>query len=95
MAEPGAYFQREWGARDLLLVVAGLCLLTLYIGLNGWLGDRPKLSQELPTPKVRPPTPRRPDTNGKMVTRFATSLPTDICPQPKEAQPLSHALTSD
>jgi hypothetical protein len=30
-----------------------------------------------------------------MVTRFAASLPTDICPQPKEAQPLPHALTSD
>jgi hypothetical protein len=25
----------------------------------------------------------------------AASLPTDICPQNKEAQPLSHALTSD
>jgi hypothetical protein len=24
-----------------------------------------------------------------MVTRFAASLPTDSCPQPKEAQPLS------
>jgi hypothetical protein len=28
------------------------------------------------------------DTN-RMVTRFATSPPTDNCPQPKEAQPLS------
>jgi hypothetical protein len=27
-----------------------------------------------------------------MVTRFAASLPTDNSPQPKEAQPLSHAL---
>jgi hypothetical protein len=30
-----------------------------------------------------------------MVTRFAASLRTDNCPQPKEARPLSHALTSD
>jgi hypothetical protein len=30
-----------------------------------------------------------------MVTRFAASLRTDNCPLPKEAQPLSHALTSD
>jgi hypothetical protein len=53
LAEPGAYFQRTWGARDLLLVVAALTLLTLYVGVNCWLGDRPKLSQELPTAKVR------------------------------------------
>ena len=37
------------------------------------------------------PTPTHP----LMVTRFAASLPTDNSPQPKEAQPLSHALTSD
>jgi hypothetical protein len=30
-----------------------------------------------------------------MVTRFAASLRTDNCPQPKEAQPRSHALTSE
>jgi hypothetical protein len=30
-----------------------------------------------------------------MVTRFAASLRTDNSPQPKEAQPMSHALTSD
>jgi hypothetical protein len=30
-----------------------------------------------------------------MVTRFADSLRTDNCPQPNEAQPRSHALTSD
>jgi hypothetical protein len=30
-----------------------------------------------------------------MVTRFAASLRTDISPQPKEAQPPSHAPTSD
>ena len=29
------------------------------------------------------------------VTRLTTSPPTDTFPQPKEAQPLSHALTSD
>jgi len=52
LAEPGAYFQRTWGARTLLLVVAGLSLLTLYVGVNCWLGDRPKLSQELPDSKV-------------------------------------------
>jgi hypothetical protein len=35
------------------------------------------------------------DTNRLMVTRFAAStLRTDNCPQPKEAQPRSHALTT-
>jgi hypothetical protein len=37
----------------------------------------------------------KPPPQQLMVTRFAASLPTDICPQPKEAQPLPHALTSD
>jgi hypothetical protein len=39
-----------------------------------------------------PPLPRHAPLG---VTRFATSLRTDNSPQPKEARPLSHALTSD
>jgi hypothetical protein len=35
------------------------------------------------------------DTNSSWYHGFVASLRTDNCPQPKEAQPLSHALTSD
>jgi hypothetical protein len=40
-------------------------------------------------PCTEPPSPQL------MATRFAASLPTDNCPQPKEALLLYHALTSD
>ena len=43
--------------------------------------------------RLAPATPTAiPTVNGNMVRRF---LRPDKCPQPKEAQPLSQALTSD
>jgi hypothetical protein len=40
----------------------------------------PKVDTNCTAPSLKPTV---------MVTRFATSPPTDNCPQPKEAQPLS------
>ena len=45
--------------------------------------------------RQHPTAPHRLWYQQSMVTWFAASLRTDNCPQPKEARPLSHALTSD
>ena len=51
----------------------------------------------LRTPWVEVWTPQTPSTHTRAhkVTRLEASLRTDDSPQPKEAQPRSHALTSD
>jgi hypothetical protein len=77
-----------FGSQNPLICLMGTCVLLLTF-VHCLPRERARRKKRAPQKSVQDTSPLNCTALSLKTTRFATSPPTDNCPQPKEAQPLS------